>query len=204
MSKNQNNEVKEEPKESVQMDAECENTGQATADAQVEADAKVEEPQTEELDPVAELEKQLQEQALALDEWKNKFLYLSAEFDNYRKRTLKEKAELILNGGEKAIAAVLPVLDDLERILQNAKADQPVETVIEGVGLVYDKFLKSLQQQGVKIIETKDQELNTDYHEAIAVVPAGEDNKNKIIDTVQNGYTLNDKVIRHARVVVGN
>lgn len=139
-----------------------------------------------------------------VEEWKNKYLYLSAEFDNYRKRTIKEKAELILNGGEKTITAILPVVDDLERALANIKPDADPSAILEGVGLIHDKFIRILSQQGVKVIETNGQELNTDFHEAVAVVPGAEELKGRIIDTVETGYTLNDKVIRHAKVVVGN
>lgn len=138
------------------------------------------------------------------DMLKDKYLRLSAEFDNYRKRTMKEKAELVLNGGEKSITSILPVVDDLERALKNMETAQDVEAVRSGVELIYNKFMSVLGQNGVKVIETKDQLLNTDFHEAIAVIPAPtEEQKGKILDCVQTGYTLNDKVIRHAKVVVG-
>ena len=127
-----------------------------------------------------------------------------AEFDNYRKRTIKEKAELILNGGEKSIKSILPVIDDMERALTTMETATDVTAVKEGVELIYNKFLSILSQDGVKVIETKDQPLDTDYHEAIAVIPAPtEEQKGKILDCVQTGYTLNGKVIRHAKVVVG-
>ena len=139
-----------------------------------------------------------------IEEQKDKYLRLSAEFDNYRKRTMKEKAELILNGGEKSITSILPVVDDLERALKNMETATDVQAVKEGVELIYNKFMTTLGQNGVKVIETQDQPLNTDFHEAIAVIPAPEENKKgKILDCVQTGYTLNDKVIRHAKVVVG-
>lgn len=138
------------------------------------------------------------------DTLKDKYLRLSAEFDNYRKRTMKEKAELILNGGEKSIISILPVVDDLERALKNMETATDVEAVRSGVELIYNKFMSVLGQNGVKVIETTGQPLNTDFHEAIAVIPApAEDKKGKILDCVQTGYTLNDKVIRHAKVVVG-
>ena len=144
-----------------------------------------------------ELEKELENQ-------KDKYLRLSAEFDNYRKRTVKEKAELILNGGEKSLSSILPVVDDLERALQTMEKATDVAAVKEGVELIYNKFISVLGQNGVKVIETKDKPLDTDYHEAIAVVPApSEKQKGKILDCVQTGYTLNDKVLRHAKVVVG-
>ena len=158
-------------------------------------------PQAEEETQPAEEEAKLQAE---LDAMKDKYLRLSAEFDNYRKRTMKEKAELILNGGEKALTSILPVVDDLERALKNMKSATDVDAVREGVELIYNKFISVLGHNGVKIIETQDQPLNTDFHEAIAVIPAPkEEKKGKILDCVQTGYTLNDKVIRHAKVVVG-
>ena len=129
---------------------------------------------------------------------------LSAEFDNFRKRTMKEKAELIKNGGEKAINAVLPVLDDLERALQNMEKTEDVKAIYDGVNLIYQKFLKNLHQEGLEKMEPVGADFDTDYHEAIALVPAqSEEQKGKVLDCVQTGYKLNDKVIRHAKVVVG-
>lgn len=159
-----------------------------------------EKAETEEIEQMGELTK-LQEE---LDNMKDKYLRLSAEFDNYRKRTMKEKAELILNGGEKSISSILPIVDDFERALKNMETAEDVAAVKEGVELIYNKFMTVLGQNGVKVIETKEQPLNTDFHEAIAVIPAQEEKlKGKILDCVQTGYTLNDKVIRHAKVVVG-
>jgi molecular chaperone GrpE len=139
-----------------------------------------------------------------IEELKDKYLRSVAEFDNYRKRTLKERAELILNGGEKVIAAVLPVIDDMERAIENgAKTDNP-EVLREGMTLIHQKFLKILEAQGVSKIETKDADFDTDIHEAVAMVPGmGDDKKGKVIDCLQQGYKLNDKVIRHAKVAVG-
>lgn len=157
-------------------------------------------PQTEE----EKLTQELEANKTEMEELKDKYLRLSAEFDNYRKRTMKEKAELILNGGEKSISSILPVVDDLERALKNMETATDVAAVKEGVTLIYNKFIAVLGQNGVKVIETKDQPLNTDYHEAIAVIPAPEETlKGKILDCVQTGYMLNEKVIRHAKVVVG-
>ena len=137
-------------------------------------------------------------------ELQDKYLRQVAEFDNYRKRTMKEKAELILNGGEKSISSILPIVDDFERALKNMETATDVAAVKEGVELIYNKFMSVLGQNGVKVIETKEQPLDTDYHEAIAVIPApNEALKGKILDCVQTGYILNDKVIRHAKVVVG-
>lgn len=157
--------------------------------------------------PLREEEKLAQELEKAneqIEEQKDKYLRLSAEFDNYRKRTMKEKAELILNGGEKSISSILPIVDDFERALKNMETATDVAAVKEGVELIYNKFMSVLGQNGVKVIETKEQPLDTDYHEAIAVIPApNEALKGKILDCVQTGYILNDKVIRHAKVVVG-
>ena len=163
--------------------------------------------QAEEAAPLTheeQLEKELEEAQTAIEEQKDKYLRLSAEFDNYRKRTIKEKAELILNGGEKSISSILPVIDDFERAIKTMETAKDVSAVKEGVELIYNKFMAVLAQNGVKVIETKHQPLDTDYHEAIAVIPApSEEQKGKILDCVQTGYTLNDKVIRHAKVVVG-
>lgn len=151
-----------------------------------------------------EVEKELETAQETIEEQKDKYLRLSAEFDNYRKRTMKEKAELILNGGEKSLSSILPVVDDFERAIKTMETATDVQAVKEGVELIYNKFMATLAQNGVKVIETKDQPLNTDYHEAIAVIPApSEAQKGKILDCVQTGYTLNDKVLRHAKVVVG-
>ena len=160
-----------------------------------EETAEVEE--AEEKDP---LEKAQEE----IDELKDKWLRSVAEFENYRKRTLKERAELILNGGEKVITAILPILDDMERAIENgAKTDDP-EVLREGMTLIHQKFMKILEAQGVSKIETKDADFDTDVHEAVAMVPGmGDDKKGKVIDCLQEGYKLNDKVIRHAKVAVG-
>ena len=169
-----------------------------------------EQPQDEQAENAApmtheeELEKELETAQETIEEQKDKYLRLSAEFDNYRKRTMEEKAELILNGGEKSLSSILPVVDDFERAIKTMETATDVQAVKEGVELIYNKFMATLAQNGVKVIETKDQPLNTDYHEAIAVIPApSEAQKGKILDCVQTGYTLNDKVLRHAKVVVG-
>ena len=137
-------------------------------------------------------------------ELQDKYLRQVAEFDNYRKRTIKEKAELILNGAEKTITAILPILDDMERALKNMDKMEDVAAVKEGVDLIFQKFVKILGEQGVKKIETENADFNTDLHEAIAQVPAPSDEmKGKIIDCVKTGYTLNEKVIRHSQGAVG-
>lgn len=134
---------------------------------------------------------------------KDQLLRTIAEFDNYKKRTLKEKAELILNGGEKTIIAFLPVLDDFERALADTHTDDPA-AIKEGMDLIFKKFIKTLEGMGVKRIDTDGQDFDVDYHEAIAMVPGmGDDKKGKVIDCVQTGYMLNNKVIRHAKVAVG-
>ena len=159
-------------------------------------EAKAEEP-AEEKDPL--------EQAQAeIEELKNQLLYKAAEFDNYRKRTLKERAELILNGGEKVITAILPILDDMERAIENGEKTDDPAVLREGMTLIHQKFMKTLESQGVTKIETDDADFDTDLHEAVAMVPGmGDDKKGKVIDCLQKGYKLNDKVIRHAKVAVG-
>ena len=166
----------------------AENTAEETTDQREEEAEK---------DP---LEKAQEE----IEELKTQLLYKAAEFDNYRKRTLKERAELILNGGEKFITAILPVLDDMERAIANGEKTDDPKVLREGMTLIYQKFMKTLESQGVSKIDTKDADFDTDVHEAVAMVPGmGEDKKGKVIDCLQEGYKLNDKVIRHAKVAVG-
>ena len=139
-----------------------------------------------------------------LEALKDKYLRTVAEFDNYKKRTLKEKTELILNGSEKTVTTFLPILDDMERAIANAGKSTDITAIEEGWELIYNKFIKQLDSIGVKKIETNDADFDVDYHEAVAMVPGmGDDKKGKVIDCVQTGYTLNDKVIRHAKVAVG-
>ena len=135
---------------------------------------------------------------------KDKYLRQVAEFDNYRKRTLKERAELILNGGEKTITALLPVIDDMERAMQNGEKTDDPQVLREGMTLIYQKLIKVLESQGVSKIETTDADFDTNLHEAVALVPGmGDDKKGKVIDCLATGYKLNDKVIRYAKVAVG-
>lgn len=156
-----------------------------------------------ELSEEEKLQKQLEEAQQTIEEQKDKYLRLSAEFDNYRKRTLKEKAELIKNGGEKAISAILPILDDLERALANMKKLDDIQAMYDGIDLIHQKFLKTLSQEGLQKMEPVGEAFDTDFHEAIALVPAPEEaQKGKVLDCVQTGYKLNEKVIRHAKVVV--
>lgn len=139
-----------------------------------------------------------------IEQLKTQILYKTAEFDNYRKRTLKEKAELILNGGEKAVGAILPVIDDMERAIENGEKTDDPAVLREGMELIYHKFMKALEGLGVKKIETENADFDTDLHEAVAMVPdMGDDKKGKVIDCLQTGYQLNEKVIRHAKVAVG-
>lgn len=134
----------------------------------------------------------------------DKYLRQVAEFDNYRKRTMKEKAELIKNGGERAIESILPVLDDFERALSNMSKNENSAEIMTGVELIYNKFVGILKQNGLQKIETDGAVFDTDFHEAIAMVPTPDENlKGKVLDCIQAGYTLNDKVIRHAKVAVG-
>ena len=139
-----------------------------------------------------------------IENLKDKYLRSVAEFDNYRKRTLKEKAELILNGSDKAVQAFLPIIDAMDRAIHSAETTDDIETVKEGMKLICQKTFKVMESLGVKKIDTADADFNTDFHEAVAMVPGmGDDKKGKILDCVQAGYTLNDKVIRHAKVAVG-
>lgn len=150
------------------------------------------------------VEEQLQKAQEEIQHLKDNHLRQLAEFDNYRKRTLKEKAELILNGGEKVMTAFLPILDDLARAQKNIEKNQDYNTLKEGVDLIVKKLYKVLGEQGLSVIEVEGQPFDTDYFEAVALVPVEDDaQKGKIIDCVQTGYKLNDKVIRHAKVVVG-
>lgn len=183
----ENTEEKDINEETVTLDGESQDT----------ASEMEEDTQETTSDPVMDAEAQIAQ-------LQDKYLRQVAEFDNYRKRTRKEKAELILNGSEKAITALLPILDDMERALKNMDATTDVETLKEGVELIFQKLNKVLASQGLKKIETEDTDFDTDFHEAIALIPAPkEEDKGKIIDCVQTGYTLNDKVIRHAKVAVG-
>lgn len=167
------------------------------------SDAETVENETEEPAQEEHLQKELAEAEEKIAAQEDKYLRLSAEFDNYRKRTMKEKAELIRSAGEKVITAILPVLDDMERAIRTMEKAENTDALLEGVELIYNKFLKVLGQEGLKKIETEGKDFDTDYHEAIAMVPApDEESKGKILDCVQTGYTLNDKVIRHAKVAV--
>jgi molecular chaperone GrpE len=140
-----------------------------------------------------------------LEKLNDSYLRLMAEYDNYRKRTIKEKAELIKNGGEKTLVGLLPVIDDFERAMQTIEAATDISAIKEGISLIYSKFSGYLQQNSVKAIEATGRDFDPETDEAIATIPAADEaQKSKIVDTIQTGYTLNDKVIRHAKVVVAN
>lgn len=150
------------------------------------------------------IEKELEETKAALEKEKKEYLFLMADFDNFRKRVMKEKADLIKSASEKVLKGLLPIVDDFERGLDATKETEDASAVREGMELIYNKFVKYLNDNGVKAMETTDADFDADYHEAIASVPTGDESKKgKIIDTTQKGYTLNDKVLRHAKVVVG-
>ena len=181
--------------EGEELELNNEETTQNDAEAQAEDANGEETPAEEQLDPLTAAQNEA-------EQWKDKYIRLVAEFENYKKRTLKEKSELILNGSEKTVAAILPILDDFERATAD-KTEDP-QAIKEGYELIYKKFLKALETLGVNKIKTDNADFDVDYHEAIAMVPGmGDDKKGKVIDCVQTGYTLNDKVIRHAKVAVG-
>ena len=181
--------------EGEELELNNEEITQNVAEAQAEEANGEKTPAEEQLDPWTAAQNEA-------EQWKDKYIRLVAEFENYKKRTLKEKSELILNGSEKTVAAILPILDDFERATAD-KTEDP-QAIKEGYELIYKKFLKALETLGVHKIETDNADFDVDYHEAIAMVPGmGDDKKGKVIDCVQTGYTLNDKVIRHAKVAVG-
>lgn len=168
-----------------------------TEDTSANTDNSAEEKTTE-----LTVEEQLEAAKKEVEQYKDKYLRAVAEFDNYRKRTLKEKAELLLNGSEKAVCAFLPILDDFERAIADKTED--VNAIKEGVQIIFNKFNKTLESLGVRKIETEGKDFDVDFHEAVAMVPGmSDDKKGKVIDCVQTGYQLNDKVIRHAKVAVG-
>lgn len=178
---------------------ECENKEvkqEETTTAKTPEADKVAEGEVTEADKLAQANKEA-------EEWKDKYLRLSAEFDNYRKRTLREKMDLIESGGEDVIKSMLTVMDDFDRALSAMQSATDVVSVREGVELISQKMRDALRAKGVSEIEAKGEELDTDLHEAVAKFPAGEEQKGKVIDVVQKGYKLKEKVIRYAKVVVG-
>lgn len=187
--------IEEEITENVSETNEANETSETSTTSDTSDTCDSSEEEVSEQSPLEKAEEEI-------EQLKDQYLRARAEFENYRKRTIKEKAELILNGGEKTITAILPVLDDFERALADQTEDP--EAIKQGMELIYHKFVKTLEGLGVKKIETEEKPFDVDYHEAIAMVPGmGDDKKGMVIDCVQTGYTLNDKVIRHAKVAVG-
>ena len=193
MSKKEQEQVKEEELQQEETQTEAQNAEVESQNAEEEQPAKEETPEDKIAALQAELEKSQKE-----------YLFLMAEFDNYRKRTVKEKAELIKNGGEKAMLGLLPVIDDFERAIDAIDKSSDVEGLKEGVDLIYNKFMKYLESQQVKPMESTGTDFDADIYEAVTTFPASDESmKGKVIDTVQKGYTINEKVLRHAKVVVG-
>ncbi len=187
-------------KENIKKSADVNEKTQQDTEETVDTQEQTQEDNTEETTE-EDKTKQYEEQ---IAELKDKYLRQAAEFDNYRKRIIKEKSELILNGGENVINSLLPVIDDFERALVNMEKSEDTETLKTGVELIYQKLLKALEANGLKAIETNNADFDTDFHEAVAMIPAPSDEfKGKVVDCVQKGYKLNDKVIRHAKVAVG-
>ena len=174
-----------------------ENENQTTCGTDPNASDELTDEKAENQDPLAEANAEI-------EELKDKYLRSVAEFENYKKRTRKEVADLILNGGEKTVAAILPIIDDMERAIDNAGKAEDIKALEEGWELIFKKLMKTLESLGVKKIDTDGKDFDVDYHEAVAMVPSMEDDKKgKVIDCVQAGYMLNDRVIRHAKVAVG-
>ena len=199
-------EEKDHEKSQVIEDEAPEKNKEEAAEQQPQ-DAETGEPEAAaeegEADEAAKLSAELDTLKATIEKMQKDYLLLMAEFDNFRKRTNKEKAEIIKNGAEKTILAILPILDDMERAISNMHKSNDADALREGVELINNKFLKTLSKEGLSKIETENADFNTDYHEAIAMLPAAdEQQKGKIIDCVQTGYLLNDKVIRHAKVAV--
>ena len=195
MSENKKENIDTESKH-VAPDCECNDKDCACDNSECKADG-AEEKSAEQL-----LEEKLEKAEKELADMKDQYLRKAAEFENYRKRTLKEKGELATYGAENAVKAILPVLDDFERAMADKSDD--VKSVRDGMQLIFNKFVKALKGLGVEKIDTADKDFDVDFHEAIAMVPGmGDDKKGKVIDCVQTGYKLNDKVIRHAKVAVG-
>lgn len=193
MSKKEQEQVKEEELQQEEIQTEAQNAEVESQNAEEEQPAKEETPEDKIAALQAELEKSQKE-----------YLFLMAEFDNYRKRTVKEKAELIKNGGEKAMLGLLPVIDDFERAIDAIDKSSDVDSLKEGVDLIYNKFMKYLESQQVKPMESTGTDFDADVYEAVTTFPAPDESmKGKVIDTVQKGYTINEKVLRHAKVVVG-
>jgi len=195
--------MKEEKKDEELKETQ-QNTEEIVSESEKTTQEEEQKEQTVEVEPEASAEEQLEAANAEIASLKDQLLRKIAEFDNYRKRTIKEKTDLILNGGEKTIITILPVIDDMERALKNMKNADDVNAVLEGVELIYKKFMDILGKQGVSVIDTKEADFDVDIHEAVAQLPAPTPElKGKVMDCTQTGYKLNDKVIRHAQVVVG-
>ena len=194
MANNKNKDSQKDTSKEIKIEDNSQETIKEKVEAnEVETDATNEQA-TDEIN-------ELKEQLASLQD---NYLRQLAEFDNYRKRILKEKSELILNGGEKVISSLLPVLDDFERALINIKKGGDETTLLQGTELIYQKLLSTLESQGLSKIKTEKEDFNTDFHEAVAMVPVDDESmKGKVVDCVQTGYTLNNKVIRHSKVAVG-
>lgn len=190
-SKNEDNELKNKKA----------NAEEATAETtQEQSDA----PEKEEMTDEEKLQNELETTKESLEKEKKEYMFLLAEFDNFRKRTLKEKAELIKNAGENAMKELLPVVDDFERAMQAAEESSDIDSIKEGIILIYNKFMKYLEKNGVTPINSTDADFNTEFHEAVTTFPTDDESKKgKVIDTVQKGYMMHDKVLRHSKVVVG-
>lgn len=200
MKEKQNEEkLNQTPQETQQTTTEKETQNPDEQEETTEAAGK-----EDEAAPEATADEQLAAAQAEIASLKDQLLRKIAEFDNYRKRTIKEKADLILNGGEKTILSILPVIDDMERAIKNMQQAEDVAAVLEGVELIYKKFMNILAQQGVSPIEATDADFDVDLHEAVAQLPAPTPElKGKVMDCTLTGYKLNEKVIRHAQVVVG-
>lgn len=189
--------INKEEKELNTDDMAVDNTTDEVTEEQTESNEATEEAAEETTDPLKEAEAQIAD-------LKDKYLRTMAEFDNFRKRTIKERQELIFNGGEKTIKALLPIIDDMERAIANGEKTDDPQVLREGMLLIYQKLMKALEAQGVSKIDTEDADFDTNLHEAIALVPGmGDDKKGKVIDCMATGYKLNEKVIRYAKVAVG-
>ena len=193
---NQDTDVKNTQKETENSDIQGDQETDSPSDSESSKDVK-------EDDNPEVCEEESEKLRSELDEYKDKYLRLMAEFDNYRKRVLKEKSELILNGGEKVISSILPVLDDIERAEESMTTIEDSKSFQEGVSLIFEKLKTILEKNGLKKMDTVGEQFNVDFHEAIAMVPGQPDElRGKVIDSVQTGYLLNDKVLRHAKVAV--
>lgn len=176
------------------------NVGEAASETENMTDQDIENAEMSEIDRLA---KELADEKLKVEKEKKEYLFLMAEFDNFRKRTLKEKSDIIRNANEQAMKGLLPIVDDFERGLEATKGVDDPQAIREGMEIIYNKLVKFLEQNGVKAMESTGAEFNPDMHEAIAMVPVEDQNmKGKVIDTPTKGYMINDKVLRHAKVVV--